>query len=134
MRMTAAVTDERGARLLIEDVDLDEPRPGELRGALVACGVCHTDAVARGGDLPFPVPGVLGHEGVGHVDAVGDAARSTPGTRIIAVEPNPGRREKATTYGATEVLDPGENENVVGTIHEICDSGRRSTAARASVW
>jgi Zn-dependent alcohol dehydrogenase len=253
MRTTAAVTAERGAPFLIEDVDLDEPRPGEVRVALVACGVCHTDAVARDGDLPFPVPGVLGHEGVGHVDAVGDgvtsvvagetvllgwpwcgrcrnclagrprycmqlgpllvgggradgstalarpdgtplhshvfgqssfarhaivaeravvpvrtttpteavgvlacgiatgagavlnalqvepgnsiavfgagavglaaimAARLTAATRIIAVEPNAGRREKALKYGATEVLDPRAEENVVAAVHEICD-------------
>ena len=72
MRTTAAVTEERGAPFTIQDVDVDDPRPGEVRVELVACGVCHTDAIARDGDLPFPFPGVLGHEGVGRVEAVGD--------------------------------------------------------------
>jgi len=253
VRTTAAVTAERGAPFVIEDVDLDEPAPGEVRVALVASGVCHTDAVARDGDLPFPVPGVLGHEGVGHVDAVGEgvttvavgepvllgwpwcgrcrnclagqprycrelgpllvgggrpdgttalrrvdgtplhshffgqssfarhavvaeravvpvrtatpleavgvlacgvatgagavlnalrmepggsiavfgagavglaavmAARLTAATKIIAVEPNAGRREKAVRYGATEVIDPGAERDVVGVMQEICD-------------
>ena len=74
MRTTAAVTEERGAPFTIQDVDVDDPRPGEVRVELVACGVCHTDAIARDGDLPFPFPGVLGHEGVGRVEAVGEAS------------------------------------------------------------
>ena len=76
MRTTAAVTEERGAPFTIQDVDVDDPRPGEVRVELVACGVCHTDAIARDGDLPFPFPGVLGHEGVGRVEAVGDGVNS----------------------------------------------------------
>ena len=76
MRTTAAVTERRGAPFASQDVDIDEPRPGEVRVAITACGVCHTDAVARDGDLPFPTPGVLGHEGVGHVESVGDGVRS----------------------------------------------------------
>ena len=36
---------------------------------LVATGICHTDGLARHGDLPFPLPGVLGHEGAGVVEA-----------------------------------------------------------------
>jgi aryl-alcohol dehydrogenase len=39
---------------------------------VVAVGVCHTDALAIEGDMPFPAPGVLGHEGAGVVAAVGD--------------------------------------------------------------
>ena len=76
MRTTAAVTEERGAPFTIQDVDVDDPRSGEVRVELVACGVCHTDAIARDGDLPFPFPGVLGHEGVGRVEAVGDGVTS----------------------------------------------------------
>ncbi len=252
MRTTAAVTEERGAPFSVQDVQIDDPRPGEVRVALVACGVCHTDAVARDGDLPFPVPGVLGHEGVGHVEAVGDgvtsvavgdpvlltwpwcghcrnclaghpryclqlgpllvgggrpdgstalsrsdgaelhshffgqssfarhaivaeravvpvrttapleavgvlacgvatgagavlnaldvepggsivvfgagavglaavmAARLTPATAIVAVEPNGSRRDLAVRYGATEVIDPRAAGDVVGAVHEIC--------------
>jgi len=76
MRTTAAVTEERGAAFLTQDVIVDDPRRGEVRVELAACGVCHTDAVARDGDLPFPKPGVLGHEGVGRVEAVGDGVTS----------------------------------------------------------
>lgn len=73
MRTTAAVLGNRGERFGVEDVAIDEPRADEVLVRLVATGVCHTDAVAQQGDLPFPLPGVLGHEGVGQIEAIGDA-------------------------------------------------------------
>src|SRR3954470_1728096 len=76
MLTTAMVTNVRGEAFSAAEVHLDDPRPGEVRVRLAGCGVCHTDAVARDGDLPFPVPGVLGHEGAGRVDAVGDGVTS----------------------------------------------------------
>jgi Zn-dependent alcohol dehydrogenase len=72
MRTTAAVLASRAERFTVEEVEIDEPRAGEVLVRLVASGVCHTDAVAQQGDLPFPVPGVLGHEGVGRIEALGD--------------------------------------------------------------
>ncbi|WP_261801604.1 NAD(P)-dependent alcohol dehydrogenase [Streptomyces sp. ISID311] len=60
----------------LEDVDLDEPGPGEVLVKIVATGICHTDGLARHGDLPFPAPGVLGHEGAGVVAAVGPGVTS----------------------------------------------------------
>ena len=50
MRSTAAVTEERGAPFRIQDVDVDDPRPGEVRVEMVACGVA-TDA----GEVVEPV-------------------------------------------------------------------------------
>lgn len=67
----AAVLDEYGGAFTFDDLDLDAPRGDEVRIALVAAGVCHTDAVARAGDYPVPMPIVLGHEGAGVVEAVG---------------------------------------------------------------
>jgi aryl-alcohol dehydrogenase len=63
------VTEGRGSAFSVRDVNIDDPRPGEVRAVLAR-------AVAGDGDLPFPVPGVLGHEGVGHVEAVGDGVAS----------------------------------------------------------
>jgi Zn-dependent alcohol dehydrogenase len=252
VRIMAAVTEAQGARFEIQDVEVGDPRPGEVRVQMTACGVCHTDAVARDGDLPFPLPGVLGHEGVGHVADLGDgvtsvavgdpvllgwpwcghcrnclagqpryclalgpllvggsrgdgstalsrpdgtplhshffgqssfathalaseralvpirtsapleavgvlacgiatgagavlnalhlqpgaglvvfgagavglaaimAARLTPATAIVAVEPNEARRRLATKYGATDVIDPRAVDDIVATVHEIC--------------
>ena len=51
---------------------------------IVAAGVCHTDALARDGDMPFPAPGVLGHEGAGVVAAVGDGVTNvSPGDKVV---------------------------------------------------
>jgi len=52
---------------VVDTIDVDAPGPGEVRVALAAAGVCHTDHAA----LHWPGPLVLGHEGAGHVDAVG---------------------------------------------------------------
>ena len=73
MRVKAAVVHQEGGPFVIEDVDLAAPRAGELLVKIVACGVCHTDDKARNGYFT-PFPAVLGHEGAGIVEAVGDAS------------------------------------------------------------
>jgi aryl-alcohol dehydrogenase len=71
MRATAAVFEKLFTPFSVADVEIDSPGPGEVLVRIVAAGVCHTDAVTRDGDLPFPPPGVLGHEGAGIVSEVG---------------------------------------------------------------
>jgi S-(hydroxymethyl)glutathione dehydrogenase/alcohol dehydrogenase len=72
MRMRAAVLEEFGAPLVVQEVELADPQPGEVLVRLVACGVCHTDLyTASGAD-----PTVLGHEGAGVVERVGDGVTS----------------------------------------------------------
>jgi len=53
------------------DVEVREPGPTEVRVAIQAAGVCHSDASVIDGTIPFPTPLVMGHEGAGVVDAVG---------------------------------------------------------------
>jgi aryl-alcohol dehydrogenase len=92
MRTTAAVLTERNRPFVIEEVILDDPGPGEVLVRVAATGVCHTDAVAQQGDLPFPLPGVLGHEGVGTVEAVGDGVVGcAPGDPVLLTWPWCGR-------------------------------------------
>ncbi len=80
----AAVARQVGGPLSIETLHLDDLRPDEARVRLVASGVCHTDAIVRDGVYPTPQPAVLGHEGAGIVEAVGDAVRSVqPGDHVI---------------------------------------------------
>jgi aryl-alcohol dehydrogenase len=74
--ITAAVARELGAPLTVQQLTLDEPRANEVRVRLVATGICHTDAIVRDGIYPTPLPAVLGHEGAGIVEAVGDAVTS----------------------------------------------------------
>lgn len=67
MKVTAAVVDELHGPFRIEQLQLDEPGPGEALVKIIASGVCHTDEITRHGDLPMPFPSVLGHEGAGEV-------------------------------------------------------------------
>lgn len=69
---TAAVTRAAGDPFQLEQVRLAAPRGDEVIVRMVAAGVCHTDLSAAAGSIPFPLPGVLGHEGAGVVEQVGD--------------------------------------------------------------
>ncbi|HYM56859.1 MAG TPA: alcohol dehydrogenase catalytic domain-containing protein [Solirubrobacteraceae bacterium] len=74
MRIRAAVLEEFGAPLQVQEVDLQQPGPGEVLVRLEACGVCHTDLyTASGADPSGYAPAVLGHEGAGVVERVGQA-------------------------------------------------------------
>jgi aryl-alcohol dehydrogenase len=72
MKVTAAVVEELDGPFTLQELELDEPGPGEALVRVIASGMCHTDAITRSGDLPMPFPSVLGHEGSGEVVAVGE--------------------------------------------------------------
>lgn len=91
MRIRAAVVEEIGAPFEMEDVELAEPGRGEALVRIVATGVCHTDAITRAGDMPLPLPGILGHEGAGIVERVGEGvAEIAPGDRVVIGWPSCG--------------------------------------------
>jgi S-(hydroxymethyl)glutathione dehydrogenase/alcohol dehydrogenase len=76
MKIQAAVLEEFGQPLAVQELDLSEPGEGEALVRLVACGVCHTDLyTASGADPSGYSPTVLGHEGAGVVEAVGEGVR-----------------------------------------------------------
>ncbi|MGW7203194.1 NAD(P)-dependent alcohol dehydrogenase [Streptomyces sp. NPDC054837] len=80
----AAVVESGGAPFTLTDVQLDEPGPHEAVVRMVATGLCHTDLGVASGGLPFPLPGVLGHEGAGVVEAVGPAVTGIePGDHVV---------------------------------------------------
>jgi aryl-alcohol dehydrogenase len=80
----AAVVESGGAPFTLTDVELDEPGPGEALVRIVATGLCHTDLGVASGGLPFPLPGVLGHEGAGVVEAVGPHVTGVaPGDHVV---------------------------------------------------
>jgi S-(hydroxymethyl)glutathione dehydrogenase / alcohol dehydrogenase len=77
MQIKAAVLEEFGSPLRVQDVELAEPKAGEVLVRLVACGVCHTDLyTASGADPSGYAPTVLGHEGAGIVERVGEGVTS----------------------------------------------------------
>ena len=87
MRIRAAVLEEFGAPLEVQELDLAEPRAGEVLVRLEACGVCHTDLyTASGADPSGYAPAVLGHEGAGVVEQVGEGVRSlAPGDHVVTL-------------------------------------------------
>lgn len=72
MKITAAVVKEKGGSFLLEEMELDQPQPQEVLVRIVATGICHTDMVIRNQQMPAPLPMVLGHEGAGVVEAIGN--------------------------------------------------------------
>lgn len=76
MKIKAAVVFEKGLPFQMSELDLDEPKTGEVRVRVSACGVCHTDEVARQQIIPVPLPAVFGHEGSGVIEAVGPGVTS----------------------------------------------------------
>ena len=87
MRITAAVLEAFGAPLELQELDLAEPKSGEVLVRLAACGICHTDLyTASGADPSGYAPTVLGHEGAGVVEAVGDGVVSVaPGDHVVTL-------------------------------------------------
>ena len=61
MKIKAALVYEKGQPFVIEELELDEPKEGEILVKVVACGVCHTDEGAQFQAIPVPLPAVLGH-------------------------------------------------------------------------
>ncbi len=87
LNVRAAVLEEFGRPLVVQDVELEEPKAGEALVRLAACGVCHTDLyTASGADPSGYAPCVLGHEGAGVVEAVGPGvACLAPGDHVVTL-------------------------------------------------
>jgi S-(hydroxymethyl)glutathione dehydrogenase / alcohol dehydrogenase len=87
MKIRAAVLEQFGQPLVVQEIDLAEPRQGEVLVRLVACGVCHTDLyTASGADPSGYAPTVLGHEGAGVVERVGEGVSLvSPGDHVVTL-------------------------------------------------
>lgn len=84
MHISAAVVETAGASFEIKDLELAPPRGSEIVVRIHAAGLCHTDISAATGVTPFPLPAVLGHEGAGTVEAVGDQVSTlVPGDKVV---------------------------------------------------
>jgi len=86
MDITAAVALEPGKPLEPRTVDLAELRPDEVRVKLAATGICHADVIARDQVYPVPLPAVLGHEGAGVVEKLGEGvAELAVGDHVVTL-------------------------------------------------
>lgn len=84
MHATAAILREPNHPFSIEAVKIDPPRAGEVLVRIRAVGICHTDMVFASGAMGSPFPLILGHEGAGLVEAVGEGvAKVRPGQKVL---------------------------------------------------
>lgn len=83
-RVKAAVCREFGKPLVIEDVELRAPGPGEVQVKLSACAICHSDISFIDGGWGGTLPAVYGHEAAGHVAACGPGVSAfAPGDPVL---------------------------------------------------
>jgi Zn-dependent alcohol dehydrogenase len=75
MKTRAAVCRTFGAPLAIEEVELADPGPGEIRVRIAACAICHSDIFFIDGDWGGELPAVYGHEAAGVIEAIGPGVR-----------------------------------------------------------
>ena len=107
----AAVATAVGAPLEIVDIDVADPKAGEVRIELGASGVCHSDLSVVNGTLPIALPAVLGHEGAGTIIQVGEG-----------VDHLEGRRPRRRLVGARSAASA------------TCACTTRASSARSASW
>jgi S-(hydroxymethyl)glutathione dehydrogenase / alcohol dehydrogenase len=83
--ITAAVLHGTGEDVKVhDDIEIAPPGPGEAKVKIVASGVCHSDLSVQNGTIPLPPPIVLGHEGAGIVEEVGEGVTTVkPGDHVV---------------------------------------------------
>jgi alcohol dehydrogenase len=123
--MKAAILNEMGRSrpyanskpLVVEDVDLDPPGPGELLIKIKATGLCHSDLSVVNGDRPRPMPMILGHEAAGEVVECGPGvAGLKPGDQVVmAFVPSCGSCLPCME-GRPGLCEPGARANAAGTL------------------
>ena len=138
--MKAAVLQEMGrARpylesrpLIIEDVALEPPGPGELLLQIKATGLCHSDLSVINGDRPRPVPMVLGHEAAGEVVECGPGVSDLlPGDQVILVfVPSCGACVPCME-GRPGLCEPAAKANVAGT---LLSGAKRLSRSKESLY
>ncbi|MEV6768311.1 alcohol dehydrogenase catalytic domain-containing protein [Nocardia sp. NPDC051030] len=131
MRIRGAVLERIGASapfadsepIVVSELDLGEPGPGELLVKIEAAGLCHSDLSVVDGNRVRPVPMLLGHEAAGRVEAVGAGESDIAvGQRVVMTFlPRCGQCSGCATDGRTPCL-PGSLANNVG---ELLAGGRR---------
>jgi S-(hydroxymethyl)glutathione dehydrogenase/alcohol dehydrogenase len=111
----AAVARQVGAPLSVEEIELAAPGRRDVVVRMVASGVCHSDLSVQSGAIPFTFPTVLGHEGAGVVESVGEAVtRVAPGDHVVLTWMPPCRRCFWCLAGQPMLCEAGLAEVLAG--------------------
>lgn len=126
LKTKAAVLWEVGSPWSVEEIELDEPGPGEVLVKMAASGMCHSDEHLVTGDLPFELPIIGGHEGAGTVEKVGPGVSwLAPGDHVVfGFIPSCGRCPSCST-GHQNLCDLGA---YMATGRQIADQTARHHA------
>jgi S-(hydroxymethyl)glutathione dehydrogenase/alcohol dehydrogenase len=82
--MKAAVLEATNQPIVISELSISDPGPGQVRVAVKSCGCCHSDLSVIDGSFPAPLPIVLGHEAAGVVEEIGAGVTSlAPGDHVV---------------------------------------------------
>ena len=109
-----AITAAQDAAFEMRDIIVDEPRNDEILVRVVAAGICHTDLSVRRQITPFPLPGLLGHEGAGIVEHVGHNVRNLHEGDHVVVSFNFCGECTACTTGRPVQCDTWVPRNLLG--------------------
>ncbi|MQY30767.1 alcohol dehydrogenase catalytic domain-containing protein [Nocardia aurantia] len=131
MRIRGAVLEQIGAPapyadskpIVVSELDLGDPAPGELLVRIEAAGLCHSDLSVVDGNRVRPLPMLLGHEAAGRIERIGgDDSDLAVGQRVVMTFlPRCGHCEGCATDGRTPCV-PGSMSNNAG---ELLSGGRR---------
>jgi Zn-dependent alcohol dehydrogenase len=111
---------------LIDDLEVDDPRQGEVRVRVTHCGVCHSDLSIADGAFPAPLPIVLGHEAAGVVEDLGPGVTGlSRGDRVVLTPAPP----CGTCYGCVRG-EPGVCVNLQGLMTSALPDGRTGLSRR----
>ena len=126
MKTKAAILWETNTPWSVEEIELDEPKAGEVLVKIVASGMCHSDEHLATGDLPFQLPIIGGHEGAGIVEKVGEGVSwLAPGDHVVfGFIPSCGRCPSCST-GHQNLCDLGA---LMGLGKQISDGTSRHHA------
>lgn len=125
MKVRAAVLEAIGADrpfdqskpLIVDELELEGPGPGEVLVKVVAAGLCHSDLSVTEGNRPRPTPMALGHEASGIVEEVGpDVTRFAPGDHVVMVFVPSCGQCLPCSQGRPALCEPGAAANGVGTL------------------
>jgi NDMA-dependent alcohol dehydrogenase len=117
MKATAAVLYQAREPLRIEEVEVLPPGPGEVAVRMKAAGVCHSDYHVMCGDLAMPTPIILGHEGAGVIEAVGEGVKTVElGDHVILMWRGPCGRCEYCANGRPALCDMGTAMRFTGTM------------------
>ncbi|WP_198374180.1 alcohol dehydrogenase catalytic domain-containing protein [Neoroseomonas rubea] len=125
MRMKAAILFEQGKPrpyattrpLVVEEVEIDPPGPGEIMIEVAAAGLCHSDLSTIENQRPRPLPIVIGHEGAGIVREVGQGITDlNPGDHVITVFASSCGNCRYCVRGRPNICPSGNSARAAGTL------------------